>query len=286
MKVVQTGSFTRAAEALGSQKAQLSRTLSSLEKKLGVRLLERSTRSLSLTEVGREMYERAVNILAAVQEAQLAAQHTQATPQGTLRITCGVEFGLIAVTRWINAYLNIQPQVSIEADYTNRLVDIVHEGFDLAIRIGTLPDSSLVARKLGDMHYGLYASPAYLTHAGVPESPHGLERHQLLVFNLGNQKGVWDLQYGTQHVQVPLTSRLRVNSSFAVRDAAILGHGIARLPVLVAQDAVRNHQLVPVLAQWLAQPTPVHALFPSVQYLTPKVRSFIDHAVVHFDLTS
>jgi LysR family transcriptional regulator, regulator for bpeEF and oprC len=230
------------------------------------------------------MYERAVNILAAVDEAQLAAQRVHDAPQGTLRISCGVEFGMMAVTRWINGYLQRHPQLSVEADYTNRLVDIVHEGFDIAIRVGELPDSSLVARKLGNMRYGLYASPAYLQRAGAPATPQSLAQHALLVFNMGRQKEHWDLQRDTEHVQVPLQSRLRINSSFAVCDAAVLGHGIARLPLLVAQNAVAEGRLTPVLAQWQPRSAPVHALFPSVRYLTPKVRGFIDYAAERFEV--
>jgi LysR family transcriptional regulator, regulator for bpeEF and oprC len=135
------------------------------------------------------------------------------------------------------------------------------------------------------MRYGLYASPAYLQRVGVPTTPHSLQQHALLVFNLGSQKQHWDLQRDAEHAQVPLQSRLRINSSFAVRDAALLGQGIARLPLLVAQDAVRQGQLISVLSQWLPRSTPVHALFPSARYLSPKVRSFIDYAAAHFEVT-
>jgi len=151
-KVVQTGSFTRAAESLGTQKAYLSRVVANLEQKLGARLLVRTTRSLSLTEVGREVFERAVGILGAVDDVQRLTQKMVAEPRGTLRLTCGVEFGMIAVSRWIGHYLKRYPQVSVESDFTGRIVDLVHEGFDLAIRIGPLTESSLAARRLGELH--------------------------------------------------------------------------------------------------------------------------------------
>ena len=137
------------------------------ERKLNARLLERTTRSLSMTEVGREIFERAVGILGAVEDAERIAQRLVADPRGTLRLTCGVEFGMIAVGGWISDYLRRYPQVSVESDFTGRLVDIVHEGFDIAIRISDLSDSSLAARKLGDLRYGLFAAPGYIRRRGA-----------------------------------------------------------------------------------------------------------------------
>lgn len=282
VKVVQTGSFTRAADSLGTQKAQLSRSISQLETKLGVRLLERTTRSLSLTEVGREMFERAVGILGAVDDAQRAAQKTQAEPRGTLKLTCGVEFGMISVSRWIAEYLQRYSLVQVQADFTGRLVDLVHEGFDLAIRVGNLPDSSLAARKLGDLQYGLFASPDYLARRGVPVSPAELVNHDRLAFSGGVQPQFWRLSDGLEEVKVDVAPRLRINNSFAVRDAVEVGLGIAQLPLVVVQSQLERGSLVPVLPGWIPPSVPVHALFPSARYLTPKVRAFIDHAAQAF----
>lgn len=282
VKVVQTGSFTRAAESLGTQKAHLSRVITQLEKKLGVRLLERTTRSLSLTEVGREIFERAVGILGAVEDAQRAAQKTQAQPRGVLKLTCGVEFGMISVSRWVAEYLQQYSQVQIKADFTGRLVDLVHEGFDLAIRVGNLPDSSLAARKLGDLSYGLFASPEYLARRGAPAAPQDLAAHDQLAFSGGARPQTWHLRSGGQEVAVDVTARLLVNNSFAVRDAVEQGLGIAQLPTIVAKHKLEQGLLVAVLPEWRPPDVPVHALFPSARYLTPKVRAFIDHAVAAF----
>lgn len=279
VKVVQTGSFTRAAESLGTQKAHLSRVITQLEKKLGVRLLERSTRALSLTEVGREMFERAVGILGAVDDAKRTAQKTQAEPRGVLKMTCGVEFGMLAVSRWIADYLQRYPEVQVQAEYTGRVVDLVHEGFDLAIRLGNLPDSSLAARKLGSLEYGLFASPAYLARRGVPATPADLASHDRLGFSGGSQSQTWHLHHGAEKVEVATAPRLLVNNSFAVRDAAVQGLGIAQLPLVVAQEQVGQGVLAPVLPQWKRPDVPVHAVFPSARYLTPKVRAFIDLGV-------
>ena len=282
VKVVQAGSFTRAAEAMHTQKAHLSRVITNLERELGVRLLERTTRSLSLTEVGREIFERAVGILGAVEDAERVAQRMLAEPRGVLKLTCGVEFGMIAVGRWIDAYLQRYPQVSVDADFTGRVIDIVHEGFDLAIRVGELPDSRLAARRLGELHYGLFASPDYLARRGIPGSPEELAQHDLLVFTAGSHRVGWRLVQGSEIRRVEATARLRINNSFAVRDAAIQGLGIAQLPALVADAALSSAQLTRVLPDWHPPAVPVHALFPSNRYLTPKVRAFIDHAVHAF----
>nr|WP_315203690.1 LysR family transcriptional regulator [uncultured Albidiferax sp.] len=282
VKVVQTGSFTRAADLLGTQKAHLSRVITQLEKKLGVRLLERTTRSLSLTEVGREMFERAVGILGAVDDAQRAAQKTQAKPRGVLKLTCGVEFGMVSVSRWIAEYMQKYRQVQVQADFTGRLVDLVHEGFDLAIRVGNLPDSSLAARKLGNLEYGLFASPDYLARRGVPAQPADLAQHDRLVFTGGTQAAAWHLRNGADEVAVEVAPRLRVNNSFAVRDAVQQGLGVAQLPLVVAQPSLDPGGLVRVLPAWRPPDVPVHALFPSARYLTPKVRAFIDHAAGAF----
>lgn len=282
VEVVQTGSFTRAAVRLGTQKAQVSRTITQLEKALGVRLLERTTRSLSLTEVGREMFERAVGILGAVDDAHRAAQKSQAEPRGVLKLTCGVEFGMISVSRWIADYLQRYRQVQVQAEFTGRLVDLVHEGFDLAIRVGNLPDSSLAARKLGDLQYGLFASPAYLARRGVPTSPDGLATHDRLAFSGGAQPQSWRLGKGAQSVAVQVAPRLKVNNSFALLDAVRTGLGVAQLPLLIARQGLDSGALVAVLPDWSLPDVPVHALFPSARYLTPKVRAFIDLAGTTF----
>jgi DNA-binding transcriptional LysR family regulator len=279
VKVVQSGSFTRAADALHTQKSHLSRVIGQLERELGVRLLERTTRALSLTEIGREFFERAVGILASAEDAQRVVQKAQGEPRGTLRLTCGVEFGMIAVSGWIDRYLRRHPQVRVEADFTGRLVDIVHEGFDLAIRVGTLADSTLAARRLGELAYGLFASPEYLARRGAPGHPGELPAHDALAFAGGSHQATWTLSRGTQVERAVLQPRLKANNVFAVRDAAVAGLGVAQLPMIVAESSVARAELRAVLPDWSPPTVPVHAVFASARYLTPKVRGFIDLAV-------
>jgi LysR family transcriptional regulator for bpeEF and oprC len=278
VKVVQTGSFTRAADALNTHKAHLSRVVSQLERELGVRLLERSTRSLSLTEVGREFHERATAILAALDDARQAVAQTQGAPRGTLKLTCGVEFGMLAVGGWVNQYLAKYPQMNVDAVMTGHLVDIVHEGFDLAIRVGELPDSTLAARRLGHLTYGLYASPAYLGGKGAPLGPEELVDHDLLAFASPSRRTHWQLTRGADSHRVPLTARLRSTNSFTIRDAAAAGLGIAVLPRLVGDPLAADRKLLRILEDWHPPDVPVHAVFASARFLAPKVRAFVDLA--------
>lgn len=282
VKVVQTGSFTRAADALHTQKARLSRVVSQLERELAVRLLERSTRSLSLTEPGREFFERAQGILNSVDDARQAMQRIRGEPQGTLRLTCGVEFGLMAVSAWIADYLLAYPQVQVDADLTNRVVDIVHEGFDLAVRVGPLQDSSLAARRLGQLDYGLYAAPGYLRRHGRPAHPRELAAHALVVYAGAAPQGQWQLTHADDTQRVKLQPRLRVNTSLAAKEALQRGLGIGLLPRRVAEPAGPGAALRRVLPEWAAPEAPVHAVFASARYLTPKVRAFIDLAAGSF----
>jgi DNA-binding transcriptional LysR family regulator len=286
VKIVQTRSYTRAAEELQTQKGHLSRTITQLERELGVKLLERTTRTLSLTEVGREIFERAVGILAAVDETGHLAQQVHGEPRGVLRLTCGTEFGMLAVSGWINGYLQRYPDVSIDADFTSRIVDVVHEGFDLAIRLGALQESRLAARQIGMLSYGLYAAPAYVERHGLPGEAEALANHALLLFSTGSHRAGWRLRCNGREVKIDAPARLRVNNIFAVRNAAVAALGIAQLPGIVAAEAVSAGMLVPILCDWKPEQVPVQAVFASNRYLTPKVRRFIDHAIANFPTTS
>jgi len=282
VKVVQSGSFTRAAELLGSSKGYLSRVVAQLEAELGAKLLERTTRTLSMTETGREVFERAVGILAAVEETRGVAQAAQGEPRGPLRLTCGVEFGMLAVAGWIEQFLERYPQAACDVEYTSRVIDLVHEGFDLAIRIGPLPESRLVARRLGQLDYGLFACPRYLQRHGTPATLDALRAHSLVMFSGGAHRGGWTLTREREQVLLEAPARLRVNNSFAVRDALLRSLGVGRLPLLIAAAEVARGRLVPVLTEWSTPAADVHAVYPSSRYLAPKVRGFVDLAAQRF----
>lgn len=281
--VVQSGSFTRAAERLRTQKARISRQIKEMETELGVRLLERTTRRLRLTEVGKEIYERSVGILDAVEDTQRIAQAVHGEPHGLLRVTMPLEFGLLAGFDWVRAVLARHPQLTIEVDSSSRVLDMVHEGFDLAIRVGALPDSRLAARRLGELHYGLYASPDYLARHGRPEAPEALRTHHLIAFAPAGRPAPLRLERAdVPQMTLDIAPRLRVDSRYAQRDAVLAGLGIGENLQMIAAPEVAAGRLVRVLAEWTRPPVPVHAVFPSQRYLTPKVRAFVDHARRHF----
>jgi LysR family transcriptional regulator, regulator for bpeEF and oprC len=288
-KVVQAGSFTAAAEVLGTDKARLSRTVAALERELGLRLLERSTRSLRVTDGGQAVYERALAILGASDELLQFAHAQQSEPSGTLRLTCSPDFALVAANRWVTGYLRRWPQMSVDVDFSSRLIDLVHEGFDVALRVGPLEDSRLAARLLGLLRYGLYASPAYLARAGVPATLSQLREHTLLMFSTGSGRTEWTLLPHAPGGAVErierrggAPARVRAGSISLLLDTCRAGLGIARLPLHTVQ-AHAAAELVPVLPAWTPQPVPVHAVFPSSRFIAPKVRAFIDHAVAHFE---
>lgn len=284
VKIVQTGSFTKAAEAMNTQKAYLSRLVTNLETKLGIRLLERSTRSLSLTQSGYEIFEKALEILKAVDETKKIADQNLSEPRGVLKLTCGVEFGMLAVSGWINGYLSLYPKVSIEADFSGRLTNIIDEGFDLAIRIGDLKDSNLVSRRLGMLQYGFFASPAYLQMHGIPKTADDLIEHDQLVFGHNSSLSKWKYSGSSRNARAfEETVRLRVNNSFAARDAALLGLGICQLPWLIAKEPVNTGKLTEILPECSIPEVPINAIYPSQKYLTPKVRTFIDYALNNFE---
>lgn len=281
--VVNSGSFTRAAELLRTQKARVSRQVGELEAELGVRLLERTTRALRLTEIGREVHARAAGILAAVEDTERVTQSMQAEPQGLLRLTMPMEFGLIGGFAWVQALLARHPALSVEVDSSTRIVDLVHEGFDLAVRVGPLQDSRLAARRLGTLRYGLYAAPSYLHAHGVPDDPAALAGHVAVAFAPGGRVAPMRLRGPAgDRLDVDMPPRLRVDSRFAQRDAARAGLGIADLLESIIVDDLAAGALVPVLPAWRGGEVPVHAVFPSARFLSPGVRAFIEHAVAHF----
>ncbi|KNZ32281.1 MAG: hypothetical protein AD742_12670 [Methylibium sp. NZG] len=284
VKVIETGSFTNAADRLGTPRSHVSRVIAQLEAELGVVLLERTTRARSITEAGREVYDRAVGILGAVDDTLRATQRLHDEPQGLLRLTCGVEFGQVILGAWVEDYLARWPKVAVEAEYTSRELDLVHEGFDLAIRSGPLPDSRLVARTLGRFDCGLFASAGYLRERGRPIEPADLEEHDLVFFTGGAIKAGWTMHHPQREapVAVKAAARLRVNAGTGVRNALLRGLGVGQLPCAMAGEAVAQGRLEPVLAPWAPAPVVVHAVYPSNRYLTPKVRAFIDLALERF----
>ncbi len=273
--VVKEGSFTAASERLETDKARVSRIVQRMEEKLGVRLLNRSTRHLSVTEAGRDYFERASSILAAAEAAEYAVAQRAQEPKGRLKISAGAEFGAMRVDQWISDFLYKWPKVTVEAEYTNRVVDIIHEGVDVAIRIGPLHNSELSARRLGELSYGLYASPSYLRSHAAVRSPEDLKQHDLIM-HVPRGRPSWSLLNGEQIAKIDHPPRCAINNTFGARNLALTGLGIAQLPRYMADPEVVKGGLSVVLPEWARSPVPVHAVFASTRYMDPKVRGFVD----------
>lgn len=282
--VVQEGSFTRAARKASGSKATLSRKIAILEQSLGVQLLVRTTRSLTPTEIGRDFYSRSLGLLHANDEALSSVTQTKGIPSGLLRVTAGVEFGTEFISPLLNQYLERYPQVQGELDLTGRFVDLVHEGFDIGIRLGQLDDSTLSSRKLGSLSYGLYASPQYLSRNRIQRID-VLKNMPALIFNRPGHHSEWTLvKEGTERT-VKMKPKLLANNHWSLRSAAIAGLGIAFSPTLLMREEVRAKRLVHVLPEWSSPEIPVYAVFPSQRYLAPKVRHFVDYLAENLKLS-
>lgn len=279
--VADSGSFTRAAERLGWPKSSVSHRVARLEACLGARLLERSTRRLRLTDVGARFHEHARRVLQELDLAAATVASFRARPQGRLRVSASVVLGQALLPAMLAEYAAQYPEVDLFVDLTNRRVDLLEEGFDLAIRAGDLPDSSLVSRRLGSATARLFAAPAYLRQHGTPATVQELAGHLLIDNAPAAAAPGWPLTHddGREHA-VASRFRLAANDAALLRELAVTGAGIVTLPVFVATPALAAGTLVPVLQGWATRRVDVHAVFPSHKSLSPALRTFVDLAVL------
>ena len=276
-KVVEQGGFTAAAEILDLPKSSVSRGVSRLETRLQTRLLQRSTRRVNLTEIGRSYYEYCRRIIHELEEANTIVASYQSQPSGLLRITAPYILGQAFLGEIVTEFLAAYPQVRCQIELSNRRVDLIEEGFDLAIRAGTLPDSSLIMTHLGRAKAELFASATYLENQGTPQIPPQLSSH-ILLDNANNLSKFWTLSRGPEQIEVAISPRLVSNDVEILLETAIAHQGIAALPKFVALQGVENNQLKPVLPGWYVRLVDINALYPSYKDLSPAVRAFIDLA--------
>lgn len=281
--VVQAGSFVGAAERLGSSKAMLSRQVQELEARLGTRLLHRTTRRLSLTETGSAYYERCRQILDDLQEADAAASATTAQASGTLRINAPLTFGNLHLAPLWGEFLKLHPQVELDITLTDRVVDLVDEGYDLAIRIGRLASTTLVARRLAQDRMVLCASPGYLRHAPPLTQPADLSQHPVMAYAWWSGGDVWTFTSPSgEPVQVTTRARLRTNSGDTCRAAALADQGVIYQPAFLVGEDVRAGRLVELLPNWPAPRIDIHAVYPSRRHVPGKVRAMVEFLVAAF----
>ena len=280
--VVTTGSFTRAAERLDISKALASKYVRQLEEHLGVRLLNRTTRRMSVTEVGEAYYKRCKQVLDDIEELESATSDQQAAPRGTLLISAPATFGEFYLARAVARYQEEYPEVSVEMALSDRFVNIVDEGFDLAVRIGTLQDSSLIARRIAPSRVVVCASPGYLARKGVPHHPRELESHCCVVDTNLRSLDKWMFDEGGDVFAVKVKGRFRVNNAIAVREALLAGQGIGYVPTYAIGDELKNGKLEIILESFEGSGSGIYAVYPHNRHLASKVRTFVDFLVRRF----
>lgn len=282
-RVVEANSFTEAARRLGMSKAAVSKQVSKLEERLGARLLNRTTRRLSLTEVGAAFYERSARIVAEAEAAELAVTQLNATPRGTLKIDVPVNFGMQYLAPLLPPFMLQHPELRVDMTFNDRFVDLVEEGCDLAVRIGQLSDSSLVARKLAETKSVVCAAPSYWDRHGRPGDPSELAQHDCFVYSYLATGSEWRLRGPQGAAAVRISGSLTANNGDVLRQAAVAGLGVVAMPLFMVCDDLRSGRLEPVLRAWELPSPGVYAVYPHNRHLSAKVRAFIDHLVDALD---
>lgn len=282
-RVVEAGSFSRAAETLGLSKSAVSKQVARLETRLGARLLNRTTRQISLTEAGSAFYAGCRQMLTEAEAAEAAVGHLAQAPRGTLHVNAPMTFGQQHVAPALPEFLARYPELSVNLQLNDRTVDLVEEGFDVAVRIGQLADSSLIARRLAPLNTAIVAAPAYLTRNGRPEHPRELQEHACLLYSYLASGPVWHFRGPGGRVRVPVTGRLEANNGDVLLAAAKGGAGIARLPTFICGDAVRAGELERLLLDWVdTADAAVYAVYPASRQVSPKLRVFLDFLAARF----
>jgi DNA-binding transcriptional LysR family regulator len=283
-KVAELGSFSQAADQLDMSKSAVSKIVRGLEDHLGAKLLHRTTRRLSLTDTGARYVQQATRLLADLAEIEAEAAAERATPRGRLRVNAPMSFGLAHIAPLVPALLRAHPELEIDLTLNDRVVDLVDEGVDVAIRIGRLPDSSLIARKLAETELILVASERYLAAAPPLAGAADLAGHDCLLYAYGPLREEWRLVDGGRPVGVRVRGRLRANNGDALALAAAAGLGVALLPDFLARPYLDRGRLTRVLAPVSGGTLPVHALYPATHHPLAKLRAFIDHLRAHLDI--
>jgi DNA-binding transcriptional LysR family regulator len=281
-KVVDSASFTAAARHFGISPAMVTKHVQTLEERLGARLLNRTTRRVNATEAGQEYYERAVRILAEMEDAEAAAGDMQTSPRGQLRVTAPVSFGTHRLAPAVADYLIQYPDVSIDLSLDNPSVDLLDQRFDLGLRFGHLTNSSLIARKLNAIETCLCAAPAYLEKNGAPHTPADLAKHRCLVCTSAAPQNVWSFvdRNGKEEV-AHISGRFQANSADVLQQPALRGCGLLLAPDFLVEDHLKAARLVRVMPGYRTHETPIYAVYPS-RNPSAKTRTFVDFLVARF----
>lgn len=277
-RIVERGSFARAAEDLGVSPALLSREIKLLEESLGSTLLTRTTRSMSLTDAGRLFFDEAIGILDAVKQIETRIREGAGAVRGHLKVNAPNSFGQAVIAPILPDFLDAYPDLRLTLSLDDRVVDMVEGGFDLSIRVRTaMPDSTLVARKIGAVRQRIFASPTYLEQAGVPQSPEELSDHRVVGFLLADHLTTWNLRGPAGTATINLDPPVRVGNSLVLRDLLIAGHGIGTLPDFISGPAEARGELVCILPRWELPAPEIYAVTASRLGMDARVKAFLDH---------
>ena len=276
--VMESGSFAAAARRRGTSSGQASKLVSALESRLGTRLLNRTTRALAATELGQVYFDQIRGILADLDTLDASLREAGATPRGRLRLSAPIDFGKLRLATLLNRFAARYPQIELDVSFSDRMVNLVDEGFDAAIRIGRKADSSLVARRLGQTSVLTVASAAYLARRGTPAVPGDLARHDCIIDTNLREPNTWRFA----DTAVPVTGRLRFSDANACLDAAEQGLGIACLPDFFATGSLAAGRIQRILADHAPEPLGIHAIFPPGRHMAQKVRVLVDFLAGHF----
>lgn len=276
-KVAETKSFTGAAEQLGLPKSTVSRKLAQLEERLGVRLVQRTTRKLALTEIGEAYYERASRIVADLQAAEQVVTDMQATPRGRLKVTAPIDLSTRYLGAIIAEFIAAHADITVELDATDRVVDLIEDGYDVAVRFGQLPESTLIARKLATFAGFLCAAPSYLAKRGTPTAVEELDDHDKVLFLPSARSTGWTLTNGDQTFELGRPARFSSNNLAAVRDVVLAGGGISVMTEFMVACDIDQGKLVRLLPDWGGRAIDVQAVYPARQNLPPRLTLFLEH---------
>jgi len=284
VRVVEAGGISAAADRMNIAKSVISRRLKELEQHLGVELFHRTTRQMNLTDSGRAFYQQSARILADILEAEHATSQFHGALKGNLKVALPLSFGLMHLGPAINEFLQNHPEIEFDLDFNDRHVDLLAEGFDLAIRIASLPNSSLIARRLAPIQAIMCASPAYLERMGIPQSPQDLIHHRCLVYNLISNFENWNIFDATgQLIKTRITPYLKASNGEFLRDTAADGQGIVLLPTFIVYRDIEHGALVSVLTNYHYSPLATYAIYPQTRHLSQRVRAFVDFLVKRFE---
>ncbi|MBR9910930.1 MAG: LysR family transcriptional regulator [Gammaproteobacteria bacterium] len=276
-KVVESGSFTAAAEHLSLSKSVVSKYVTRLEERLGARLLNRTTRRISLTEIGATFYRQSQQGLQVLEDAAAEVSRLQGEPRGTLRINAPMSFGVLHLAPAIPDFLSRYPELAVDVQFDDRKVDVIEGAFDVSIRIADIADSSLVARRIAPCRHVLVAAPDYLQRRGIPATPLDLQEHSIVSYQYQESARQWEfVDPRGKSIMVPVQATVQMNNSLGMREAVLNGAGIMRTPTFVVGSDIRQGRLQPLLTSYKTLQRSIYIVFPQRRHLSPKIRAFID----------